>query len=264
MALRHRVGRRRPSDDHRAEDIADRRPFRRRPFHHVVVGGRQRRCRPLPVAHPRPPRGHTSGCIRRRGSRRDVQLPSGSWISRSGGRCRGQREPVAGQAGHRSAPTTGPSASNRASPTDDLDGLSPHLTANNILGSTLTVTGDGDAFYIVGRVGAAYGRMQVIDRRRIDDRRHGLLPGQARYRPTRDRVMLFSAYLAPGTHTVTITNAGSAGRARWASTRSTSRARSSHRPRGAWPSCHRPLTRPRRLEDPDGVPEGVADTHVDA
>ena len=55
------------------------------------------------------------------------------------------------------------------------------LTANNIPGSTLTVTGDGDAFYIVGQVGAAYGRMQVLVDGASTTVRHGLLPGQARY-----------------------------------------------------------------------------------
>jgi hypothetical protein len=85
------------------------------------------------------------------------------------------------------------------------------LTANNIPGSTLTVTGDGDAFYIVGRVGAAYGRMQVTIDGASTTVDTGYYQGK-RATSTRDRVMLFSAYLAPGTHTVTITNAGSAGR----------------------------------------------------
>ena len=86
------------------------------------------------------------------------------------------------------------------------------LTANNVPGSELTVTSsDGDAFYVVGRVGPRYGRMRItVDgvSTTIDT---GFYQGK-RATAIRDRVLLFSAYLTPGAHTVTITNVGSAGR----------------------------------------------------
>jgi hypothetical protein len=85
------------------------------------------------------------------------------------------------------------------------------LTANNIPGSELTVTGDGDAFYVVGRVGPAYGRMRITVDGVSTIVDTGYYQGK-RATENRDRVLLFGTYLAPGTHTVTITNVGSAAR----------------------------------------------------
>ena len=137
------------------------------------------------------------------------------------------------------------------------------LTANNIPGSTLTVTGDGDAFYIVGRVGAAYGRMQVTIDGASTTVDTGYYQGKALL-PTRDRVMLFSAYLAPGTHTVTITNAGSAGRVTLGiDAIDFARQKQS-------PTTGRVAVMPSSADatSPAGgsrmAPQGVADTHVDA
>jgi len=85
------------------------------------------------------------------------------------------------------------------------------LTTNAVPGSTMTITGDGDAFYLIGRVGRAYGRMRIT----VDGVSTTVDTGY--YKGTRattnhDRVVLYSASLTPGPHTVTITNTGSAGR----------------------------------------------------
>jgi hypothetical protein len=86
------------------------------------------------------------------------------------------------------------------------------LTENRTPGSTLTYSvADGKALYIIGRVGPAYGRMRVtVDgvSTLVDT---GFYQGQ-RATSIRDRVILFSRSLVSGPHTVTITNAGLAGR----------------------------------------------------
>ncbi len=86
------------------------------------------------------------------------------------------------------------------------------LTTTNVTGSELNLTTtDGDGFYLVGRVGPAYGRLQVtLDgvSRVIDT---GFYQGR-RATSIHDRVLLFSGPLTPGAHTVTITNLGTSGR----------------------------------------------------
>ncbi len=86
------------------------------------------------------------------------------------------------------------------------------LTTTNVADAELTLTtADGNGFYLVGRVGPSYGRLQVtLDgvSRVIDT---GFYQG-SRATSIRDRVLLFSAPLTPGPHTVTITNLGTSGR----------------------------------------------------
>ena len=86
------------------------------------------------------------------------------------------------------------------------------LTANNRPGSALTFTvDDGNALYLIGRVGPAYGRMQITVDGVSTTVDTGFYKG-ARASKNIDRVLLFSKNLAAGPHTVTITNTGSAGR----------------------------------------------------
>jgi hypothetical protein len=85
------------------------------------------------------------------------------------------------------------------------------LTANNVPGSTISIGGDGDGFYVVGRVGPAYGRMQITVDGVSTTVDTGYYQGK-RATTNRDRVLLFGTNLTPGSHTVTITNTGSAGR----------------------------------------------------
>ena len=85
------------------------------------------------------------------------------------------------------------------------------LTANNVPTSAFTFSGEGDALYIIGRVGPAYGRMRVtIDgvSTTIDT---GFYAGK-RATTNQDRLILYSVALSPGPHDVMIANVGSAGR----------------------------------------------------
>ena len=86
------------------------------------------------------------------------------------------------------------------------------LTTTNVADAELTLTtADGDGFYLVGRVGPSYGRLQVtVDgvSRVIDT---GFYQGR-RATSIHDRVLLFSGPLTPGAHTVTITNLATSGR----------------------------------------------------
>ena len=85
------------------------------------------------------------------------------------------------------------------------------LTLNALPGSTLTLSGDGNSFYLVGRVGPTYGRLRItIDgvSTTVDT---GYYQGK-RATTTHDRVLLYGVGLPAGPHTVTITNTGSAGR----------------------------------------------------
>ena len=86
------------------------------------------------------------------------------------------------------------------------------FTENKTPGSTLTFsTDDGDALYIIGRVGPAYGRMRITVDGVSTTVDTGFYAGQ-RATTIRDRVVLYSTSLAAGPHTVSITNTGSAGR----------------------------------------------------
>jgi hypothetical protein len=86
------------------------------------------------------------------------------------------------------------------------------LTATNVPGAELTVSSaDGDAFYLVGRIGPAYGRLRVTVDGVSTIVDTGYYQGR-RATSNRDRVLLFGTRLAPGPHTVTITNVGSANR----------------------------------------------------
>ena len=86
------------------------------------------------------------------------------------------------------------------------------FTDNRTPGSTLTfTTTDGDALYVIGRVGPAYGRMRVTVDGVSTTVDTGFYAGQ-RATTIRDRVVLYSVSLATGAHTVSITNTGSAGR----------------------------------------------------
>jgi hypothetical protein len=75
----------------------------------------------------------------------------------------------------------------------------------------VVTSADGDGFYLVGRVGPAYGRLTVT----IDDVvtviDTGFYQG-SRATSYRDRVLLFSKRLTAGAHTVTITNLATTGR----------------------------------------------------
>lgn len=86
------------------------------------------------------------------------------------------------------------------------------LTTTNVKDAQLVVTSvDGNGFYLVGRVGPAYGRLQVdVDgvATIIDT---GFFHG-TRATSYHDRVLLFSTRFAAGSHTVTITNLASTGR----------------------------------------------------
>jgi len=86
------------------------------------------------------------------------------------------------------------------------------FTENRTPGSTLSfTTDDGDALYVIGRVGPAYGRMRItVDgvSALVDT---GFYGGQ-RATAIRDRLVLYSTSLTAGPHTVSITNTGSAGR----------------------------------------------------
>ena len=80
------------------------------------------------------------------------------------------------------------------------------LTTTNVMGAQMVVTtADGNGFFLVGRVGPAYGRLRVT----VDG--ESWMVDTAYYRGVRatsyhDRVLLFSMRFAPGPHTVTITN----------------------------------------------------------
>jgi hypothetical protein len=85
------------------------------------------------------------------------------------------------------------------------------LTTNAVPGSTLTITGEGNAFYLIGRVGPGYGRMQITVDGVSTVVDTGFYQGK-RATTVRDRLILFSTALTPGPHTITVTNTGSAGR----------------------------------------------------
>ena len=86
------------------------------------------------------------------------------------------------------------------------------LTTTKVKDAELVVTTtDGDGFFLVGRVGPTYGRLQVT----VDG--ISTIVDTAFYKGVRatsyhDRVLLFSTRFAPGAHTVTITNLGTTGR----------------------------------------------------
>ena len=86
------------------------------------------------------------------------------------------------------------------------------FTENRTPGSALSfTTDDGDALYVIGRVGPAYGRMRItVDgvSAVVDTGFYGGVRATA----IRDRLVLYSTSLAAGPHTVSITNTGSAGR----------------------------------------------------
>ena len=86
------------------------------------------------------------------------------------------------------------------------------LTSTSATGAQLVASStDGTAFYLVGRVGPTYGKLRVI----VDG--VSTIVDTAYYRGVRattryERVLLFSAALAAGPHTVTITNLGTTNR----------------------------------------------------
>jgi hypothetical protein len=86
------------------------------------------------------------------------------------------------------------------------------LTTSSVAGAKLEVTtADGDGFFLVGRVGPAYGRMRVT----VDG--ESWIVDSAFYKGTRatayhDAVLIFSTRFAPGAHTVTIENLATSGR----------------------------------------------------
>jgi hypothetical protein len=95
----------------------------------------------------------------------------------------------------------------RTSP-DDYRGT---LTTTNRGDARLTTSFAGTAFYLIGDAGPGLGRLRVtIDgtSRVIDT---GYVRG-VRATSTHHRVILFARSLGPGTHTLTITNLGTAGR----------------------------------------------------
>jgi hypothetical protein len=100
-------------------------------------------------------------------------------------------------------------------------GTARHTGANYYRG-TLTTTGvkdaelsttsaDGDVFVLVGRVGPRYGKLEVTVDGVATVVDSGFL-GSKRATVYHDRVLLFSARLTPGPHTVTIRNLGTTGR----------------------------------------------------
>jgi hypothetical protein len=86
------------------------------------------------------------------------------------------------------------------------------LTTTKVKDAKLvTTSADGDAFVLIGRVGPAYGKLEVtVDgvAKVVDT---GFL-GTKRATAVHDRVLLFSLRLTPGAHTVTIRNLATTGR----------------------------------------------------
>ena len=74
-----------------------------------------------------------------------------------------------------------------------------------------TSTTDGDLFALVGRVGPGYGKLELTIDGTTTVIDTGFLDGQRATR-VHDRVLLFSARLAPGPHAVTIRNLATTGR----------------------------------------------------
>jgi len=70
---------------------------------------------------------------------------------------------------------------------------------------------DGDGFYLVGRVGPAYGRLRVTVDGVSTVVDTGFYQGR-RATSNHDRVLLFSTRLTPGAHTVSIRNLATTGR----------------------------------------------------
>jgi hypothetical protein len=86
------------------------------------------------------------------------------------------------------------------------------LTTTNIKDAELMITtADGDGFFLVGRVGPAYGRLQVTVDGVSTIVDTGFYRGE-RATSYHDRVLLFSTRFAAGAHTVTITNLATTGR----------------------------------------------------
>lgn len=86
------------------------------------------------------------------------------------------------------------------------------LTTTRAEGATIvTATSDGDGVYLVGSSGPAYGKLEVTIDGRSTIVDTGMYRG-ARATIVRNRVLLFSARLERGPHTVTITNLATAGR----------------------------------------------------
>jgi hypothetical protein len=84
-------------------------------------------------------------------------------------------------------------------------------TTTSKTGARLTTTFSGTGLYLVGRAGPSYGRFRVT----VDG--HATLVdagfyGGRRATALHTRVILFSVSLADGSHAVTITNLGTAGR----------------------------------------------------
>ena len=86
------------------------------------------------------------------------------------------------------------------------------LTTTSVKDAELvTTSADADGFALIGRVGPAYGKLQIIvdgvatvvDTAYLGSKRAALV---------HDRVLLFSVRLTPGPHTVTIRNLGTTGR----------------------------------------------------
>lgn len=86
------------------------------------------------------------------------------------------------------------------------------LTTTNVKDAELLITtADGDGFYLVGRVGPAYGRLRVTADGVSTVIDTGFYQGR-RATSYRDRVLLFSTRFTAGSHTVTITNIATSGR----------------------------------------------------
>jgi hypothetical protein len=86
------------------------------------------------------------------------------------------------------------------------------LTTTSVEGALLgTTSADGNAFALIGRVGPAYGKLEVTVDGVATVVDTGYV-GDARATTYHDRVLLFSTRLTPGPHTVTIKNLATAGR----------------------------------------------------
>jgi hypothetical protein len=94
--------------------------------------------------------------------------------------------------------------------TSTVDYRGTHTTTS-AAGAKLATTFSGTGFYIVGRAGPGYGRFRVTVDGHATLVDAGLYGGR-RATSLHTRVILFSASLAAGAHTVTITNLGTTGR----------------------------------------------------
>jgi len=96
----------------------------------------------------------------------------------------------------------------RASSSVDYRGT---VTITSRTGASLTSAFTGTGLFLIGRAGPAYGRFRVTVDGRSTVVDAGLYAGK-RATSVHPRVLLFSAGLAAGDHTVTITNLGTSGR----------------------------------------------------